>query len=169
MVTESSINAQRYSGGPAHRDVAALEAAPSVDAIANKQGGEVWRILDTWLSRTQPQRGHDERRDVSAERDHNADHCRLAQSVQDELRGPVACGECHVHAHHHIPIAELSDLRLGLDSLRTRCESLPVREADARVRRNGTGMPVIISKAFRIITMGVPSHKKSQVFRFFLL
>ena len=28
---------------------------------------------------------------------------------------------------------------------------------------------MIISKAFRIMTIGVPSYKKSQVFRFFLL
>ena len=35
--------------------------------------------------------------------------------------------------------------------------------------RAGDRQPVIISKAFRIITMGVPPYKKAQVLNFFLL
>src|ERR1039457_721062 len=91
MATRASINAQHYCG-PAHRDLAALEADSQVGMIANKQTGGVRRILRPCTTpgcpeltpggpceqhRRARQREHDVRRGTSVERGHDADHCRL--------------------------------------------------------------------------------------------
>jgi 5-methylcytosine-specific restriction endonuclease McrA len=86
--------------------------------------------------------------------------------VLDELRDRHNRGERHLHADHQIPVADRPDLRLDLDNLRTRCDGCH-RAKTVRETR-GTGGDGQRARSFRINDHALPSHKKSQVFMFFL-
>ena len=66
--------------------------------------------------------------------------CRVAL-VPAELPERLKQGEKHLDADHQIPIEVRPDLRLSLDNLRTRCNSLSQREDDAGVGRPDQNLP----------------------------
>jgi hypothetical protein len=85
-----------------------MRTKSSINTIANKQAGEVRRILRPCSTpgcpeltpggpceqhRRARQREHDERPGTSVERGYDAGHRWLAQAVLDELRGPFVCGD----------------------------------------------------------------------------